>query len=70
MEESAVTDYAVNYSGDSENGFIITNTYNGEKLPQTGQLWWPIAIITVAGVAFVALGVIEMKGKKDGKQKK
>lgn len=70
VAEKSVKDYSVKYSGDSENGFIITNTYNGEKLPQTGQLWWPIAIISVAGIAFVCLGIIELGVRKNGKKNK
>lgn len=70
VAEKAVKDYSVKYSGDSENGFIVTNTYNGEKLPQTGQLWWPIAIIFVVGVLFVVLGIVELGVRKNGKKNK
>lgn len=28
------------------------------KLPQTGQLWWPVPILTVAGIAMLLAGVI------------
>lgn len=65
IAEGAVADYSVQYNGDSENGFIITNVYTGEKLPQTGQLWWPIAILLVAGVAIAVLGIMELRSKKD-----
>lgn len=64
VEETAVVGYSVAYNGDAENGFVITNTY-GDKLPQTGQLWWPILILTVAGVAFVVLGLIEWRGNRN-----
>ncbi len=69
VEERKVERYSVKYSGDSENGFIITNTYDSEKLPQTGQQWWPIGILSVAGIAFLALGIVEMRGKSDEKKK-
>lgn len=58
VKEKAVKNYTAKYSGDISNGFIVTNSYNDEKLPQTGQLWWPIAVVFVAGVAFLMLGII------------
>ena len=63
-----VEGYIAEYNGDSYNGFIVTNTYAGENLPQTGQLWWPVTILSVAGVAFILLGVVELgAGKKVNK---
>ena len=29
-----------------------------EKLPQTGQLWWPVPLLFCAGLIFVAAGLI------------
>ena len=70
VEEESVPLYSTKYSGDAENGFIITNIYQpSEKLPQTGQLWWPIACIGIAGISFVILGIIELRNKKDGEKK-
>lgn len=69
VREKSVANYKAEYSGDAVNGFVITNTYNGEKLPQTGQLWWPIVIIAIAGTCFVLLGVYEIGVKKNGKKK-
>ena len=68
VREKAVANYKTTYSGDTTNGFIVTNTYNGEKLPQTGQYWWPIVLIAVAGAGFVALGIYELGVKKNGKE--
>lgn len=70
VEEVAVDGYTASYNGDVENGFVITNSYEnaGGKLPQTGQLWWPILLLSVAGAAFVVLGVVEVKGRRDGKE--
>lgn len=69
VEEEAVEHYKAEYNGDAANGFVITNTYHtGEKLPQTGQLWWPIALIALAGVSFVILGIIELRNKSDEKK--
>lgn len=70
VKERAVEGYTVQYSGDVSNGFVVTNIYNGEKLPQTGQLWWPIGIIAVAGVSFILLGIIELGARKNGKKNK
>lgn len=69
VREKAVANYKADYSGDATNGFVVTNTYSGEKLPQTGQYWWPIVIIAIAGVGFVLLGVCEIGLKKNGKKK-
>ena len=69
VREKAIANYKANYSGDITNGFVVTNTYNGEKLPQTGQYWWPIILIAIAGACFVLLGVYEIGVKKSGKKK-
>ncbi len=69
VREKAVANYKADYSGDTANGFVVTNTYNGEKLPQTGQYWWPIILIAIAGVGFIALGIYEM-GVKNNAEKK
>lgn len=37
------------------NTFTITNTY--KRIPQTGQLWWPVTALTVAGLALLCMGV-------------
>lgn len=70
VKEKKVENYTAKYNGDVLGGFIVTNSYNGEKLPQTGQLWWPIVIISVAGIAFVLLGIIELGARKNGKKNK
>ncbi len=69
VRERTVANYKVAYSGDATNGFVVTNTYNGEKLPQTGQYWWPIILIAIAGTCFVLLGVYEIGVKKNVKKK-
>lgn len=35
-----------------------------EKLPQTGQLWWPVPILLVLGVVLIIIGVTKRKGEK------
>ena len=69
VREKAVADYKAKYSGDAANGFVVTNTYSGGKLPQTGQYWWPILLIAIAGVGLVALGIYEVGVKKNAKKK-
>lgn len=54
----------------SQNGnvFTILNTCSkpadsqGTRLPQTGQLWWPIPVLFGAGLFLILLGVIRRKG--------
>ena len=55
--------------------FVITNTAekgtppppqipekpDEPKLPQTGQLWWPVPVLFVIGTVFVALGVLRKR---------
>ncbi len=36
-----------------------------EKLPQTGQLNWPVPLLAAAGLALVTLGIFLCKDKKD-----
>lgn len=69
VREKEVANYKASYSGDAINGFIVVNTYSGEKLPMTGQYWWPIVIIGVAGAGFILLGIYEVGVKKNGKKK-
>lgn len=43
--------------GDSSNG--------DEKLPQTGQLWWPVPVLTILGIIFLVLGrVVTMESER------
>lgn len=47
--------------------FTITNTCNrpdhpgGGKLPQTGQLWWPVPVLLLAGLVLVIVGLLRRK---------
>lgn len=68
VREKSVADYKPTYSGDKENGFIVTNTYVGEKLPQTGQYWWPIVLLAVIGGCLVVLGIYELGVKKNAQK--
>lgn len=35
-----------------------------KRLPQTGQLWWPVPILLVAGLLFIVIGVVRYRGDK------
>jgi hypothetical protein len=45
--------------------FVVTNTYAEDtptpsedpKLPQTGQLWWPVTILSMCGLAMILVGI-------------
>lgn len=41
------------------NSFIITNTY--KRIPQTGQLWWPVTALTVVGLGLLCLGLLRRR---------
>lgn len=45
--------------------YTITNTYQPPdpgKLPQTGQLWWPVPVLLMAGLLLVVVGLIRRRG--------
>ena len=58
--------------------FVVTNTYSGKmpgkptdsggKLPQTGQLWWPVPLLLASGLLLVVLGLIRRRGADHAKQ--
>lgn len=37
---------------------VTTTVTTNEKLPQTGQLWWPIPILSIAGMIFLSAGLV------------
>ena len=41
------------------NTFIITNTW--KKIPQTGQLWWPVSALALTGLVFICLGLLRRR---------
>lgn len=41
------------------NVYTVINTW--KRLPQTGQLWWPVSALTLAGIAFVCLGLVRRR---------
>ena len=41
--------------------FLVRNTYVGKKLPQTGQLWWPVTGLSAAGLVLMTMGLFLKK---------
>ena len=64
IRETTVSGYV---SSIRQNGFtfVLTNTLNKQKLPQTGILWWPVPILVVAGFTFLITGTFSRKKKDD-----
>ncbi|MBE6037712.1 MAG: Cna B-type domain-containing protein [Anaerofustis stercorihominis] len=62
IEKNVPEGYTVSVEKDA-NTFIITNHRPDEpaepELPYTGVLWWPVALLTFAGVVLMLLGYIE-----------
>ena len=54
--------YTVSVSREG-NVFTITNTW--KKIPQTGQLWWPVSAMALTGLVFLCLGLIRRR-ESDG----
>lgn len=41
------------------NTFVITNTW--KRIPQTGQLWWPVSLLAVAGLSLLCIGMLRRR---------
>jgi uncharacterized surface anchored protein len=62
-EKTVPEGYTVSYSREGDT-FVVTNVARTSitkdpqitKLPQTGQLWWPLPLLIVTGVALLATG--------------
>ena len=57
--ELSVTQTITNPSGQTVSVAAFSNTYKtpGNKLPQTGLLWWPVPVLSLLGVASLAAGI-------------
>lgn len=40
-------------------------TGGGGKLPQTGQLWWPVPVLVCAGLGFIVVGLLRRREAED-----
>lgn len=71
VEESVPEDYVLTVREDGS--FVtLTNAYvgpkppggpsaGGQKLPQTGMLWWPVPALLIAGAALLAAGLMKRR---------
>lgn len=57
VREDAVPGYAVSIR-EAGGAFILTNTPEQQKLPQTGLLWWPVPVLAAAGLVLLILGAL------------
>ena len=68
LKEDVVLDYSADVTLDNDT-FIVKNTFegeipSGEKIPQTGLLWWPVPLMAVVGIVFLAIGVYMTRKEK------
>lgn len=50
------SDSSVSTTGTKTTSKVTVTTLKSEKLPQTGQLWWPVPLLALAGLILVAIG--------------
>lgn len=67
VSEARVTGYNNPTVSVEGNVIKLTNTCNrpdnpkGKKLPQTGQLWWPVPVLLMAGLTLVVIGLVRRR---------
>ncbi|HAP78795.1 MAG TPA: hypothetical protein DCQ78_01135, partial [Ruminococcus sp.] len=44
-----------------------TSTSSSGKLPQTGQLWWPVPLLAGGGILFIAIG-LRIRSRKENEK--
>lgn len=83
IEEAVPDHYSMSITQD-EHSFVLKNTYqltgvsepsspsdggtSAAKLPQTGQLWWPVTFLAGSGLLSLLIGLVLRKDKKDEDQ--
>lgn len=65
IREGYISGYVVNVTQNG-NSFVLTNSVNKDKLPQTGMLWWPVPLMATVGLAFLLIGEILKKRENNG----
>ena len=45
------------------NSFTVTNTW--KKIPQTGQLWWPVSVLALGGLVLICIGLVRRRTSDD-----
>lgn len=58
VADTTVETTTVTNGSTSTSSTVTTTIKNGGKLPQTGQLWWPIPILSIAGMVFLSAGLV------------
>lgn len=72
MVEKELEDYTVGITREGVT-FVVTNTYTGQsdhpnppgtpdsRLPQTGQLWWPVPVLIAGGLLLLVIGLLRRR---------
>ena len=60
VTERPVPGYTANVQ-QSGSTFILTNTLDRQKLPQTGLLWWPVPVLAAAGLLLLIFGALSKR---------
>lgn len=64
LEKEVPDGYTVSYDTKVAGKVGITNTADSpsnkppSNIPQTGQLWWPVAVLSAAGLGFILVGLM------------
>lgn len=61
--ELSVTKTIKDNKGNTATAIVFTNNYKtpGNKLPQTGVLWWPVPVLVCVGLVSVMVGIIRRR---------
>ena len=62
LRERAVEGYTATIWAEGDT-FLVRNTYTGKKLPQTGLIWWPAAVLSAAGLILMGHSLFLKKKK-------
>lgn len=52
-------------STNAQTSVTVSTSITTDKLPQTGQLWWPVPILCLSGITMIALGIRIISQKKE-----
>ena len=55
VSENAVAGYTPSVSASGAT-LVLINSVSSPKLPQTGQLWWPVPVLALGGLALLVVG--------------
>lgn len=56
-DTSSNSDVSSSTSSTSTSSGTTNSTSSGEKVPQTGQLWWPVPIFSALGIVLIGMGL-------------